>query len=337
MDTNIKKILIIRCGALGDLVYATAVIDALILEYGKNIQIDFVCTPGPANLFKKDNRVNNIFILKHKKIPIWLSSQKKAIIKASKDQKYDILINFESGKQFKSLVDSIIANKKIGYFCTKVDQTNLRHMVDITKVVFKDIVSDENFKKSYPRIIGEDISKVIDKFKLPKKYIVISPSNSHNKKSRLNYRAWQHQSWKELINKLKDDISLVLVGGYGEEEFFEPLKPYPKNIIDLVGKTNIPELISVIDNAAATIATDTGTAHISSAVSTPIFCLIGPTPADVTGPYQHQNNQVHIISANMKCSPCYKTETMKNCHDNLCMKNITVNMVLDSLKSAKIL
>ena len=336
MKKDVKKVLIIRCGALGDLVYATSVIDALIFEYGKDIQIDFVCTPGPAKLFDKDNRVNNTFILKHKKLPIWMSKQKKEIIIASKINKYDLLINFESGKQFRSLVENIEVKEKIGYFCSNVDHRGLRHMVDITKSVFKDIVSKEVFERSNPKLIGENIEIVKEKYSLPENYIVISPSNSHNKKSRLNYRAWVHEHWKELIENLSEDITLVMIGGPGEEHFFEPLKPYTNNVIDLVAKTSIPELVGIIDGAKATIATDTGTAHISSAVNTPIFCLIGPTPADVTGPYKHKDNEVYIISSNIECSPCYKTEVMKNCTDNKCMKLITPSMVIDSIKSAKI-
>ena len=64
---KIRKILIIRCGALGDLVYSTSVLDALIFEYGENIQIDFVSTPSSSKLFEYDKRVNKVFILKHKK------------------------------------------------------------------------------------------------------------------------------------------------------------------------------------------------------------------------------------------------------------------------------
>ena len=77
-----KRILIIRCGALGDLVYATSVIDALKSQFGDETIIDFVSTLGTGTLFNADSRVNQVFPLKHKKIPIWLSSQKKDIIQA---------------------------------------------------------------------------------------------------------------------------------------------------------------------------------------------------------------------------------------------------------------
>ncbi|WP_373000152.1 glycosyltransferase family 9 protein [Sulfurimonas sp.] len=332
-----KSVLIIRCGALGDLVYATSIIDALKLQFGDNTIIDFVCTPGVGTLFNKDPRVNKVFPLKHKKIPILLSSQKKDIIKNSKKKAYDLLINFESGKQFKSLVDNIIANQKTGYNFTDMSiPKGIVHMVDITKLSFKDIVDEEIYNQSFPRLIGTSKDELKQKISLSERYIIISPSNSHQKRNILNYRAWENSSWIELIERLSKEIEVVIVGNRGEDEFFNLLKPYPNNVIDLVGKTTLPDLVGVIDAAVGLIATDTGTAHMASAVNTKVFALIGPTPANETGPYKSPTNEVHIISANLPCSPCYKTEVMKNCKDNICMKSISVEQVYNSIKSASI-
>ena len=336
MKNNPKKVLILRCGALGDLVYATSVIDALKFQFGVNTIIDFICTPGSGTLFKADTRINQVYPLKHKKVPIWLSGQKKDIIKASKKEPYDILINFEYGKQFISLVDTIDAKQKIKASDIQIP-TNIEHMVDITKYIFKSIVNDDIYNKSFPRIIGTNQKVIKSKYNLTNRYIVISPSNSHQKRNILNYRAWENDSWKQLIEKLSKEITVVIVGNKGEDEFFTKLKPYGQNVVDLVGYTSLVDLIGVIDMASGLVATDTGTAHMASAVNTEVFTLIGPTPANQTGPYKSPTNKVHIISENLSCSPCYKTEVMKNCKDNICMKQITVNKVYDTIKSANLL
>ncbi len=96
-------------------------------------------------------------------------------------------------------------------------------------------------------------------------------------------------------------------------------------------------MVSVVEKSKALIVTDTGTAHIASAVNTAVFCLIGPTPAEQTGPYKTPFNEVYIISAGLSCSPCYKTDVMKACKDNICMKNIKASKVLNLLNEAKIL
>lgn len=333
---EIKRVLILRCGALGDLVYATSAIDALIAQYGKEIIIDFITTPGTAKLFEFDPRIHQVFHLKHKKLPIWLSPQKRAIIRYSKKHPYDLFINFEMGKQFLSLSKAINATRKTGWFFSNPDFSNATHMVDICKSFYAPIITSDILQSASPRIIGKPFSEVQSKLNLPEKFLVLSPSNSHNKKSRLNYRAWPQNHWKNLIALLPTELSIIIVGGKGEEPFFEAIKPYPANVIDLVGKTSISEMIAIIDQASALIVTDTGTTHIASALNTPVFCLIGPTPANVTGPYQSSTNQVHILTVNLPCSPCYKTDVMKQCKDNICMTQITPEMVIKSLKSASI-
>jgi len=333
-----KRVLVVRCGALGDLVYATSVVDALKKEYGDDTLIDFVATPSSAAIFKKDPRVKRIFPLKHKKIPLFLSKEKKKIIQASKEHPYDILINFEHGKQFASLLEAIQAKKKVGPQLSSVKiPKNITHMVDVIRYTFKELVSDRVFKESFPRLIGSDKEEMRQKYNLLNNYIVISPSNSHQKRNRMNYRAWEDSHWRKLIEKVAQHKKVVLIGAPNEEEFFTKLKPYPDNVVDLVGKTPLPDLIGVIEAADALVATDTGTAHIASAVNTEVFALIGPTPANVTGPYQSRYNKVHIISLNLECSPCYKTERMKKCQDNICMKNISSEMVFDSIKEANLL
>ena len=331
------RILIIRCGALGDLVYATSVIDALKLEFGHDTLIDFISTPSSGALFKNDPRIHKIFPLKHKKIPIIFSSDKKNIIKASNIDPYDLLINFEFGQQFKSLIDAVKAKKKVGVLIQNIKiPQEILHMVEVTKYIFKDIVSDDIYQKSFPRVIGTSKKDIYKKYDLKEKYIIISPSNSHQKKNRLNHRAWKNENWIKLIEQLSDKIQIIIVGNKHEDDFFNKLKPYPMKVLDLVGKTDLSELIGVIKNARALIATDTGTAHLASAVNTEVFTIIGPTPANVTGPYKSPNNKVHIISSHQECSPCYKTDVMKNCKDNICMKEISAKMVYESIKSAKI-
>lgn len=328
------RVLVVRCGALGDLVYATSVIDALKREYGDKTIIDFITTPATASLFDADPRVRQIFKLKHRKLPIILSQEKKQIIQASKNNKYDLLINFEFGKQFLSLIQSINATKKVGAQLDTVSiPDSVRHAADSIKYCYRNIVSKKNYVDAYPKVIGNNLQTVQTKYKLPDRFLIVSPSNSHQGKKRLNYRAWENEKWKELIDKLAKKISVVIIGAPSEEQFFQTLRPFPNNTIDLAGKTSLADLISIIELAQALISTDTGTAHIAAAVNTTTFTLIGPTPADVTGPYITPYNKVNIISVDLPCAPCYKTTVMKNCKDNICMKEISVEMVLNSVNA----
>jgi len=331
---NIKSIIIIRSGALGDTVYATSILDALKAQYGETTKIDWIGAPSASSLFKHDPRVNQVFIIKHRKFPIYLSLEKRRIISYTKKHPYDLLINLESnGPKFNPLAKAIQATHKIGYpFTEPVLNTNSRHMVEYIKDYFAHVIEEEVLKNSYPKLFGSDYSSSEKKFSLPNKYIVINPSNSHTNRNKINYRAWPAEKWKALIHRLSQEKNLVLIGDKGEESYFDSLKPFNKNVIDLSGKTNLPELISVISHASSIITTDTGPAHIASAVNTLVHCLIGPTNPNSTGPYKTPHNQVDIISKNLDCSPCYYLPHIKTCTDNICMKDISVEDVLQNIQ-----
>ena len=332
---NIKRALILRCGALGDLVYATSAIDALRAQYGENITIDFICTPGTAKLFEYDPRVNRVFPLKHKKFPILLSPQKRDIIRHSKNNPYDLLISLEFGKQFKSLISAVCATHKTGMGILETAHTAANiNRGEATKHYYRDIIEADILSQAKPILIGAPKSQWSEKFSLPENAIIIAPSNSHNQKKGLNYRAWPFDHWRSLIQSLSAQTTVIIVGARGEEAFFDHIKPYPANVVDMVGKLSIGELITTLQNAKALICTDSATGHIGAAVDTPTFVLMGPNNPITDSPYQSNTNAVYPISLQLPCSPCYKTETMKQCRDNICMSQITPSMVIDSLKSA---
>ena len=330
------RILIVRCGALGDLVYATSVIDALRYEYGEDTVIDFVTTPGSGTLFKEDKRIGTIFPLRHKKLPIFLSREKQHIVNHAKRNPYDILLNFEYGKQFQSLLQNICATKKIGATFQDITIEHINRAEMIKKYLLP-VVSFNNIQKAYPRIATLDFKTIQKQYQLPNKYIVLAPSNSHIFRSGINYRAWPNQHWKTLMEQLSTKTSIVIVGAKGEEQFFQEFHPYPNNTIDLIGKNSVVELATVIQNAAATICTDSAIGHISAAVNTPVFVLMGPNDTTTDAPYTTPHNKVQPISLHLECSPCYKTEVMKRCKANICMQQITPQRVLESVLSANIL
>ena len=57
-----KRILIIRCGLLGDTIDSTVVVKPLIDHYGDDLEIDWVTKPNLESLFQYDTRINPLLI-----------------------------------------------------------------------------------------------------------------------------------------------------------------------------------------------------------------------------------------------------------------------------------
>ena len=330
---NVKSVLIIRSGALGDAVYSTSIIGAVKEQFGKDVLIDWIGTPLSQSLFEFDERINKVIILKHRKLPLLFNVEKLKIVFNSIKKPYDLVINLELGTHFSDFNKAIKAKYKVGEpYTSKPKSLKDEHMADSLKRYCAQVIQSDILVNNYPKLFAQDFSKIKNKFSLPAEYIIINPSNSHTNRNKINYRAWPTQNWKELINKIDKSIKVVLIGNKGEEAYFNSLKPFDSNIIDLSAQTSLPELIGIMKHAKYLITTDTGPAHVASATNTLTYCLIGPTRASRTGPYKTPFNEVNIITKNLDCSPCYNTDRIKNCTDNLCMKEITVEDVLNSLQ-----
>lgn len=103
-------------------------------------------------------------------------------------------------------------------------------------------------------------------------YVVLNPgSNEYG-------RRWPLGRYAAITEKLLDeDYRVVFVGAPGEAPdpaVFGPLSER-SNVIDLTGRTSVPELMDVMKNAAGVVTNDTGPAHLAIALGTPTVVIGG--------------------------------------------------------------
>ncbi|MGR5094917.1 glycosyltransferase family 9 protein [Vibrio maritimus] len=322
------KILVIRAGALGDTIFATAVIDCLRKHFGKDVRIDWLGNPLTKGLFAQDHRIDRVFTLRSRNLPTLLNLSKLKVLVHSWNAPYSLVVNLEHSKSFRHFVNIIPAKKTIHTADIEVEQSEVHaveHMLaTLTQAGVKDTIG-------FPRLIGEELTRVKAKFNLPAHYAVFHPANSHSDKSDFrSYRSWPLPHWRSLIELTTKEVPVVLIGTKDEKAFLTKfLSDLDVDIIDLFGKTNLSELIAVLQGASAVVTTDTGPSHMAAAAGAPTVALFGPSDSRGTAPYSCKFNTVHIASINIECSPCSHTERFKACTSNQCMKQLHPEMVLD--------
>lgn len=328
-----SRILVIRAGQLGDTAYASSIIEPIRHHFGENSVIDWVAKAGMGNVFLEDPRISKIFQVKSRRTPLLFNRVKQNVILGSWSKPYDLAINLELGGIFNNMMRLVKARKKIGMPYKYFAEPPESHAVENLKLIFASFLNSEDLEYAFPSLIGTDPVIVKQHFNLPNEYFVLVPANSHiSKGASINHRAWPTDYWKELMKMMSDrGINAVIIGGESEKPFFNQFEPLPNMIISLVGKTNFPHLIGLIQGSKGVITTDTGPSHIAAAVNTPVIALIGPTNYKRTGPYQTKHNKIKILNAELECSPCYHTEQILKCTDNRCMSSISPKSVLDSI------
>ncbi|NGX58397.1 MAG: hypothetical protein K940chlam3_01304, partial [Chlamydiae bacterium] len=98
----------------------------------------------------------------------------------------------------------------------------------------------------------------------------------------------------------------------------------PDRVIDMAGKTNLRELMALIESCDVFLTNDSGPMHMASALGTKLVALFGSTNDIKTGPY----NGGVVIHKHPSCSPCYK----RVCPiDFRCMTQITAEEVYQQI------
>lgn len=143
-------------------------------------------------------------------------------------------------------------------------------------------------------------------------------------------KRWPKENWIKLVDLLmvKQGVRVIITGGREDlllgEEITAVLKIKP---LVTCGIFNLEQSAALFKRLNLFISADSGPMHIANAVGTKkIIALFGPTDASVTGPYPCDN--VMVIKKDVGCRiPCYVVD----CQDNRCMKEITVEEVMEKI------
>jgi heptosyltransferase I len=120
---------------------------------------------------------------------------------------------------------------------------------------------------------------------------VISPCSSQRFR---NFRNWTIDNYVALVDYLHDKYAanVVLTGGptdveqdYGERISAGAAEP----VTNLIGKTNLKQLLALLDAASLIVCPDSGPAHMATTVGTPVVGLYATSNRRRTGPYFSQH------------------------------------------------
>jgi heptosyltransferase-2 len=123
--------------------------------------------------------------------------------------------------------------------------------------------------------------------------------------------------------------SCVLVGAAGDRDAgreIESALPPAIRVANLIGQTDLRQLIGVLARCAAFVSNDSGAMHLAAALGVPVTAIFGPTDERVTSPLGNHDVLVHQVF----CRPCM----LRDCPiDHRCMKGITADAVFAAVSA----
>ncbi|MBX2861308.1 MAG: glycosyltransferase family 9 protein [Vampirovibrio sp.] len=143
-------------------------------------------------------------------------------------------------------------------------------------------------------------------------------------------RAWPLRYWRRLIDSLVQEhgCRVVLIGGQAEQQTAEMLA-METNAVNRCGDYSIIETIEVLSHCHLAIGGDTGPVHLAAAVGLPVISVFGPTAVSRTGPLGRDRIEALTPPQSLGCWPCELSECPLPGDQYLsCMTQVTVEEVI---------
>lgn len=317
-----SRILIIKPSALGDVIQALPVATGL-KRHWPQVKLDWVVNDTYQEILAGHPAIDQLWLYRRKR---WTSPLRLPEMwrwgRELRDQHYDIVIDLQGLLRSGLMTGATRAPRRIGlnsaregskYFYNEgVDDYPLaaadRYLCVLSYLGVPFQRFDFQLKASTP--LPLEVSA------LAERPIVIHPY------SRWRTKLWPFRYYQDLI-RLFPGKTFVLVG---EGPWF-PIEG--GNLLDLRGKLNLSQLMSVLQYGQATLSTDSGPAHLSAALGTPTLTLFGATDWRKTKP---AGNNVKVVTNAIFCAPCLK----RSCYRDVpmqCLTEITPEMVAEQLNS----
>lgn len=303
MQPNIpipSSICILRLSAIGDVSHAVAAVQA-IQKHWPTCKITWIIGKVEAQLLV--NLDNIEFVVFDKKAGL---RGYQDLYRTLKGRKFDHLLHMQVALRASLATLCISAKKKWGFDSSRAKEgqwlfTNHQispqkqpHVAEGFWGFAKAIGASLDEKPSWQMPIAAMDIQWSHQLVGANNYFVISPAASKAE------RNWSNENYAAIADYVANKgLTVVLSGGPSEMEkgLGEQIENLAKTpLINLIGKTNLPQLLALLDQASLVLAPDSGPAHMASSVNTPVIGIYAHSNPMRTGPYNSKSLTVSIYS-----------------------------------------
>jgi ADP-heptose:LPS heptosyltransferase len=146
------------------------------------------------------------------------------------------------------------------------------------------------------------------------------------------FKRWEKQKFKRLIDKLLNiGTEVVVIGTEEEQEEIDFIQKRIKHkaLKFLQSHVTLAQLSLFLKNTHLVVANDTSLVHLAAASGVPSVVIYGPTDPEKNEPWGVPSK---IVRKKLGCSPCYRY-VIPHCRRNFkCLRDISVVEVFDAAK-----
>lgn len=296
MSKEIKKVLVIKLGALGDFVLALAAMKK-IREAHPRAKITLLTTPPFEALAKLSPYFNSVETDGRPSDFGDLTALLGRLRKARYDRVYDLQTNSRTNWYFQALRPFPPQWSGIAAGCSLPQRGKARyHMHTLERQA--DQLKQAGIWPDAPTEPGgapaPDLSWILRRIKeprpvagapAPRPYVLLVPGGSAHRPE----KRWPVESYAQLAALLKArGLDIVIIGGPQESAMARQIQKAVGQARDLTGRTDFAQLAVLGAKAALAVGNDTGPTHLLAAAGAPTIALFSDaSDPELCGPRGH--------------------------------------------------
>ncbi len=331
---DIRRILVIKWSALGDVVIASAVMEDIARAF-PDAEIHLNTQPNCSGLFAHDPRFSQVWAIDvRSRTQRW--SNNVAWLKRVRAGHYDLVIDLQRSDHSRFLLTLLwlsggappirIGNRGgFPYTHEPAVRDPSAHALPMMQSTLQAIgipTSTQHpvLHAAPDRVAAIEALRQVQGLE-DGRYVVLLPGS--HAAGRL--KRWGAARYAELARLLHDQgvPRIVVIGGPDEVDDCAEIAASGNHVVNLNGQLQLLDIALLCAGASAIIGNDTGTAHFASAAARPLLILCGPTDPRRVKPI---GSNVLAVQAQLPCSSCY-AKSCRNADHHACMKAITPGWV----------
>ncbi|PLX84690.1 MAG: lipopolysaccharide heptosyltransferase II [Desulfuromonas sp.] len=334
-----KKILIIRPSAIGDVVMASPMIKVLRCAY-PGARIAWLAEPQVKDLLASNPDLDQVFLwpkghwrqLLRRGRLLALAREVSVLARQLRREEFDLAIDAMGLLKSRVLAWLSGARQRVGFDSREPGRSLM------TRIVARGS-GDKRMSSEYIRMM-EDLGLSPGGFE---PHIAVSPEDEESALEKLRgagvefpfaafapfttrpQKHWLDERWAGVARGVRDKFGMqaVMLGGPGDVERGARIAACEEGtLVDLVGSMTLGQTAAVLKNCSLLIGVDTGLTHMGAAFDRPTVALFGSTCPYLRTP----RDKFRVLYSPMDCSPCRRRPT---CEDGfLCMEALGQEDVL---------
>jgi len=322
------KILVIKLGALGDIILASAAFSAIKRQFPES-NLSLLTTPVYSPVVAGCPYFSRFFFFDREK-PFWLQAQKTSA--ALRKERFQLVINLQNNFKSNLLARLSGAPERVGFqkgfwpgLLTKNAVYNRQEnaLWNLNRVLAlagtpaaeqPELYLTERARTEAETLLGNSGWN-------NERLVGLHPGSSAGWQS----KRWPARHWVILAQAIsKSGAVPVFFGDAGEFSELEKMAAkVAGKVFNLAGKTPLSILPAAIKRCRAFVSTDSGPLFIAAAAGIKTIGLYGPTEARRHAP----PGVISLEKKDLPCRPCRR----KSCSQPLCLSRITPEEVLSLL------